>query len=108
ITDHSPTASYAGGVSVDRLHEQWDEMERVQETVKVRLLRRTESDILADGGLDYPDAVLTELDVIIASVHGRYRMDAAAMTARLLHAGSLPGVKSLGPPTGRLRTRERT
>src|SRR4029079_224309 len=50
ITDHSPTASYAGGVSVDRLHEQWDEMARVQEKVKVRLLRGPEPAILADGG----------------------------------------------------------
>jgi DNA polymerase (family 10) len=102
ITDHSPTASYAGGLTIDRLHEQWDEIARVQEKVKVRLLRGTESDILADGGLDYPDAVLDGLDVIIASVHGRHRMDAAAMTARLRRAVSLPVFKIWGHPLGRL------
>jgi DNA polymerase (family 10) len=102
ITDHSPTASYAGGLPVDRLKRQWEEIARVQESVKVRLLRGTESDILADGGLDYPDAVLEEMDLIIASIHGRYRMDAAAMTARLERAMRLPMFKIWGHALGRL------
>src|SRR5262249_910936 len=66
IPDHSPTAAYAGGLTIDRLKAQWDEIARVQETVRVRLLRGTESDILADGALDYPDAVLEALDIVIA------------------------------------------
>src|SRR5437763_11879913 len=102
VTDHSPTASYAGGVTIDRLRQQWDELARVQETVKVRLLRGTESDILADGGLDYPDGVLEQLDVVIASIHGRYQMDAAAMTARLIRAMRLPVFKIWGHALGRL------
>jgi DNA polymerase (family 10) len=102
ITDHSPSAAYAGGLGIDRLRQQWDEISRVQEKVKVRLLRGTESDILADGGLDYPDSVLDGLDVIIASIHGRHRMDGAAMTARLLRAVSLPAFKIWGHPLGRL------
>ena len=102
ITDHSPTASYAGGLTIDRLKRQWDEIARVQETVAVRLLRGTESDILADGGLDYPDEVLEKLDVIIASIHGRYRMDAAAMTSRLDRAMRLPLFKIWGHALGRL------
>ena len=56
ITDHSPTASYAGGVTVERLPEQWAEIAEAQSQAGVRLLRGTESDILADGRLDYPDA----------------------------------------------------
>ena len=63
ITDYSRSAAYAGGLSVDRLEAQWEEIARVQETVAVRLLRGTESDILADGALDYPDDVLRKLDV---------------------------------------------
>jgi DNA polymerase (family X) len=102
VTDHSPTASYAGGLTVDRLRRQWDEIARVQEHVRVRLLRGTESDILADGALDYPDAVLEQLDVIIASIHGRYRMDARAMTSRLLTAMRLPLFKIWGHPLGQL------
>jgi DNA polymerase (family 10) len=102
VTDHSPSAGYAGGLDVDRLHAQWDEIERVQQTVKVRLLRGTESDILADGALDYPDTVLEKLDVIIASIHGRHHMDATAMTERLKRAMQLPAFKIWGHPLGRL------
>lgn len=102
ITDHSPTAHYAGGVPIDRLKRQWDEIAEVQEKVKIRLLRGTESDILADGSLDYPDAILEQLDVIIASIHSRYKMDEAAMTARLVRAMKLPVFKIWGHALGRL------
>jgi len=102
ITDHSPTASYAGGVEPDRLKEQWDEIARVQQAVSVRLLRGTESDILADGALDYPDAILEELDVVIASIHARNRMDRAQMTERLVTAMRRPFFKIWGHALGRL------
>jgi DNA polymerase (family 10) len=102
ITDHSPTASYAGGLPLDRLRAQWDEIARVQEAVSVRLLRGTESDILADGALDYPDAILEQLDVVIASIHARHRMDADQMTARLVRAMRHPCFKIWGHPLGRL------
>jgi DNA polymerase (family 10) len=102
ITDHSPTAFYANGLDVDRLRAQWDEIARVQEMVSVRLLRGTESDILADGGLDYPDAILEQLDVIIASIHARYRMDADRMTARIVRAMRHPCFKIWGHALGRL------
>src|SRR2546428_8333958 len=102
ITDHSPSAAYAGGLSVDRLKAQWDEIARVQETVTVRLLRGTESDILADGALDYPDTILERLDVIIASIHRRHSMDASQMTQRLVRAMELPVFKIWGHALGRV------
>jgi DNA polymerase (family 10) len=102
ITDHSPAAHYAGGVTLDRLERQWDEIARVQEQVKVRLLRGTESDILEDGALDYPDAVLEKLDVVIASIHSRMKMDEAAMTRRLVAAMRQPVFKIWGHALGRL------
>ena len=102
ITDHSPSAHYAGGVTLDRLKRQWDEIARVQETVRVRILRGTESDILADGALDYPDAILEQLDVIIASIHARFKMDEDAMTQRLVRAMRLPFFKIWGHGLGRL------
>lgn len=80
VTDHSQTASYAGGLDPDRLRRQWDELEAVQERVTVRLLRGTECDILKDGALDYPDAILEQLDIVIASVHQRHRMSSQEMT----------------------------
>jgi DNA polymerase (family 10) len=106
ITDHSPTAHYAGGLSEDRLKRQWDDIARAQEKVKVRLFRGTESDILADGALDYPDRILEQLDVVIASIHNRYKMGEEEMTRRLVRAMRLPVFKVWGHALGRyVRTR---
>ena len=102
ITDHSPSAAYAGGLTVDRLKAQWEEIARVQEKVSVRLLRGTESDILVDGSLDYPDAILDQLDVVIASIHRRNRMNADQMTERLVRAMALPCFKIWGHALGRI------
>lgn len=102
ITDHSPTASYANGLDTDRLRFQWEEIARVQERVSVRLLRGTESDILADGALNYPDAILEQLDVIIASIHARHRMDVDRMTERIVRAMRHPCFKIWGHALGRL------
>ena len=102
ITDHSPAAFYASGVDIDRLQRQWDEIARVQETTKVRLLRGTESDILEDGALDYPDRILEQLDIVIASIHSRLKMDSATMTRRLVNAMKQPVFKIWGHALGRL------
>jgi DNA polymerase (family 10) len=101
ITDHSASATYAHGLDLERLRRQRDEIARVQERVAVRLLRGTESDILRDGALDYPDPVLRQLDVIIASVHNRYHMDADEMTRRLVRAMRHPLCKIWGHALGR-------
>lgn len=101
ITDHSPAAHYANGLTVDRLRAQWEEIARVQELVAVRLLRGTECDILADGQLDHDDRVLEQLDVVIASVHNRHRLDREAMTRRLVAAMRHPLFKIWGHPLGR-------
>jgi len=102
ISDHSPTASYAGGVKLDRLKRQWDEISAVQEKVNVRLLRATESDILADGSLDYPGRILEKFDVIIASIHARYKMEEDQMTRRVTRAMRQPWFKIWGHALGRL------
>jgi len=101
ITDHSTSATYAKGLDADRLRRQWDEIAGVQERVRVRLLRGTESDILRDGALDFPDSVLVQLDVIVASIHNRYRMDADEMTRRLVRAMRHPVRKIWGHALGR-------
>ena len=102
ITDHSPTAFYARGVQIDRLRAQWDDIDRVQERVEIKLLKGTESDITKDGALDYPDYILERFDVIIASIHARNKMDSAQMTERLLKVLRLPVFKIWGHPLGRL------
>ncbi len=102
ITDHSQSAYYARGVQIDRLRAQWDKIARVQEQVKIKLLRGTESDIMEDGSLDYPDHILERFDIIIASVHARHKMNSDQMTRRLLRAIKLPFFKVWGHPLGRL------
>lgn len=103
VTEHSQTSGYAGGLTLDKLKQQWDEIDRVNEKVKgIRLLKGIESDILEDGSLDYPDAVLEQLDVVIGSIHQRYGQDEAQMTRRMLNAFDNPHLHIWGHPTGRL------
>ncbi len=66
------------------------------------ILKGTESDILPDGNLDYPEELLARCDVIVGSIHARHRMDEAAMTARILGALDSPYLHVLGHLTGRL------
>jgi len=105
ITDHSPTAIYANGVKLDRLKRQWDEIDELQEQVSIKILRGTESDIIASGKLDYPDAVLEKFDVIVASIHARYKMDKAKMTERITNAMREPVFKIWGHALGRILQR---
>jgi DNA polymerase (family 10) len=103
ITDHSRSAGYAGGLDVERLKAQWLSIAEAQEQVPpVRILRGSEVDILEDGALDYPDEILAQLDVVVASVHSRFKLDEEAMTQRMLRALDNPFVNVLGHPTGRL------
>jgi DNA polymerase (family 10) len=102
ITDHSPSAHYAGGLTLDRLKQQWDDIAAAQAQVPIRILRGTESDILIDGSLDFPDDVLERFDVVIASIHARHRLDRSRMTERLVRAMSLPVFKIWGHGLGRI------
>jgi len=102
ITDHSPTASYAGGLTIDRLKRQWDEIDETQDKVKIKLLKGTESDITQKGALDYPDRILEKFDIIVASIHARYKMDEDQMTRRIVSAMKQPVFKIWGHALGRL------
>lgn len=102
ITDHSPTAHYAGGVTPEQLALQWAEIGRVQRAVPIRLLRGTESDILKDGSLDYSDELLRRFEILIASIHSRMRMGPEDMTERLVRAMRQPMFKIWGHGLGRL------
>ena len=105
ITDHSPTAFYAGGLKTDDLYRQWDEIDELQSKVKIKILRGTESDILANGNLDYPDRILEQFDCIVASIHARYKMDSRKMTERIVTAMRQPVFKIWGHALGRLLQR---
>jgi putative hydrolase len=99
VTDHSPRIKVVNGLGAERLVAQSQEMAGVQAQVpEVTLLQGIEVDILEDGSLDLPDAVL---DVVIASPHVKLRQEPAAMTERMLRAVSHPHVDVIGHPTGR-------
>jgi DNA polymerase (family 10) len=103
LTDHSSAAAYAGGLSVDDLHRQWAEIDALHRSgIGTRVLKGIESDILADGQLDYDDATLAGFDFVIGSIHSRFAMLEADMTARVLRAMESPYLTILGHPTGRL------
>jgi putative hydrolase len=103
LTDHSARLTVAHGLSRDRLLRQLDVVEALAaELAPFRLLTGMEVDILEDGSLDQEEDLLAELDVVVASVHSKLRMDARAMTARMLAAIESPHTDILGHCTGRL------
>ena len=107
VTDHSQAAAYAGGLSPARVREQHGEIDRVNDAygaagVDFRVLKGIEADILADGALDYDDATLALFDFVIGSVHSRFGLPEAEMTARVCRAVANPFLTVLGHPTGRL------
>ena len=103
ITDHSPSSRIARGLSIKKLWQKKEEVEKINaEGAGIRLLMGSEVDILPDGSLDYPDEVLRELDFVVASVHGSFSMEEDEMTKRICGALENPNVDALGHPTGRL------
>jgi DNA polymerase (family 10) len=102
ITDHSRSLKFVGGVPVDELRANAKTCRKLSDKLGFAVLIGTECDVLPDGRLDYPDDVLAELDVVVASVHTRLKMDRDDMTARLIRAIEHPHVDIIGHPTGRL------
>jgi putative hydrolase len=105
LTDHSPRLTVANGLSPDRLRRQLDLVAEVNERLApFRLLAGIEVDILDDGALDQSDELLGRLDVVVASVHSKLKMDSDAMTRRMVAAVANPHTDVLGHCTGRLVT----
>lgn len=104
ISDHSRSLGIAGGLSIEDLRAQRAEIKRVQKEIgkKLTLLQGSEVEILANGELDYPDEVLQELDVVIASLHQSLRQPRQKVTERVLRTIMNPHVDILAHPTGRL------
>ena len=107
ITDHSRTAAYAGGLSIDDVKRQWDEIDHLNNEFKTagknfQVFKGIESDILSDGSLDYPDEVLEGFDFVVASVHSALELPADKMMDRFRKAIEHPAARIIGHPTGRL------
>lgn len=99
ITDHSRSARYAHGLEVDRLHKQWKEIDKINKKSKVRVLKGIEVDILRDGKLDYPDKILKQFELVVASIHQGFKKN---VTERICAAMDNQYVDIIGHPTGRL------
>ncbi len=106
ICDHSKSAFYANGLDENRVKDQHEEIERLNEKLApFKVFKGIESDILYDGQLDYADDVLASFDFIVASVHSVLKMNKQKATQRLLTAIENPFTTILGHPTGRLLLR---
>jgi putative hydrolase len=103
LTDHSPRLTVANGLTADRLREQLEVVAELNvELAPFLILTGIEVDVLDDGALDQTDDLLSQVDVVVASVHSKLRMAGQEMTERLLTAVANPHVTVLGHCTGRL------
>jgi DNA polymerase (family X) len=103
ISDHSRSAFYASGLDIDRVYAQHQQIEELnQRFAPFRIYKSIESDILNDGNLDYPDEVLADFDLVIASIHSNLKMPEEKAMMRLMNAIENPFTSILGHMTGRL------
>jgi DNA polymerase (family 10) len=103
MSDHTHSLGVAHGLTVERLMEQGEEIDEVNERLKgFTVLKSTEVDILSDGSLDFPDEVLEQLDIVVASIHSGFQQSREKITGRMLSAIENPNVDIIGHPTGRL------
>lgn len=110
ITDHSPSLRIAKGLSIERLEQQFRLVEDVQRQVngRIRILTGSETDILIDGSLDWPEEYLARLDIVVGSIHNKLRLPPEETTARLLTVLENPYLDVLGHPTGKMSGVERS
>lgn len=103
ISDHSKSAFYAKGLSIERVLQQHEEIDKLNKKLDgFHIFKGIEADILYDGSLDYSDEILKTFDFIVASVHSNLKMDEQKATERLIKAIENPYTTILGHPTGRL------
>jgi DNA polymerase (family 10) len=103
MCDHSKSAFYAKGLSIERVLQQQEEIDHLNKKLDgFHIFKGIESDILYDGSLDYPEEILQKFDFVVASVHSILKMDEEKATSRLITAIENPYTTILGHPTGRL------
>ncbi|SES76376.1 PHP domain-containing protein [Anaerobranca gottschalkii] len=102
ITDHSQSLKIAKGLTKERIIKQWKEIDNLQKSLNIRILKGIEVDILSDGSLDFDDDFLAQFDVVVASVHSNFKQGKGEMTSRIIKAIQNPHVDIIGHLTGRL------
>jgi DNA polymerase (family 10) len=107
VADHSQSAHYARGLSVEEIAEKHREADRLNKHFgkSFRILKGIEADILGNGSLDYRDRILSKFDFVVASVHSRFKMPKKEQTERIIKAVENPYTTILGHMTGRQLTR---
>lgn len=103
ITDHSKGLGVAGGLSIERLLEEKKLIDEINKKLKgFKLISGAEVDIRSNGELDFPDDVLKQVDIVVASIHSGFRQSKEQLTKRLISAMKNPYVSIIAHPTGRL------
>ena len=103
ITDHSQSLGIAGGLTEERLKEQIKEINLLNQTLSnFTILCGIEVDIKSDGSLDFPDEILSGLDIVIAAIHSGFKQDSKTMTRRIVNAMKNKWVHMIAHPTGRI------
>lgn len=108
VCDHSQSLQVAHGLPIEKLLEQIEDIRQLNDEYDAddgtpfRVFTGTECDIMADGSMDYPDEILAQLDIVVASIHTNFGLSEAKQTDRLIRAVMNPHVNILGHPTGRL------
>lgn len=102
ITDHSKSQRIAQGMSVKEIKKQWEEVDKAAKNQKAKVLKGVEVDILPDGSLDYSDKILKQLDIVLVSIHSRFKSSQKQMTERIVKALKNKHVNIFSHPTGRM------
>jgi DNA polymerase (family 10) len=103
ITDHSQSLKFAGGLIEERLREQVEEIQKLNQELKdFTILSGIEVDIKSDGSLDFSDEILSKLDVVIAAIHSGFKQESKIITERIIKAMQNRFVNIIAHPTGRL------
>ncbi len=106
ITDHSKAVTVANGLDEKRMSAHIEKIQSANgKDLGIRVFAGAEVDILKDGALDYSDEILSQLEVVVCSIHSYFNLDRAAMTERMLAAIENPYTQIIGHPTGRLLLR---
>jgi len=103
ITDHSQSLRVAGGMQKNEVYKKMEEIRKINKKMRgIRILCGTEADILKEGKIDYPDSILKEFDIVIASIHSGFKQSKRQLTRRIVSACKNKYVHIIGHPTGRL------
>ncbi len=102
VTDHSRSQRIARGMEIEKIKAQWEELDKIADRFKIKILKGSEVEILKDGSLDYPEEILKELDVVVGAVHSGFSAPEKQITERITKALENKYLDIFAHPSGRL------